>query len=37
VGPKTQKQGGVDLTGICTIGFVMAGTSRLVDQEEVSG
>ena len=30
VGPKTQKQGGVNLTDICKIRFLMAGTQRLV-------
>ena len=30
VGPKTQKQGGVNLTYICKIRFLMAGTQRLL-------
>ena len=30
VGQKTQKQGGDDLTDICKIQFLMAGTRRLV-------
>ena len=30
VGPKTQKQGGVDLTDVCKIRFLMAGSRRLV-------
>jgi len=29
-GRKTQKQGGADLTDICKIRFLMAGTQRLV-------
>jgi len=29
-GQKTQKQGGADLTDICKIRFLMAGTQRLV-------
>ena len=29
VGPKAQKQGGVNLTDICKIRFLMAGTQRL--------
>ena len=28
VGQKTQKQGGVDLTEVCKIRFLMAGTQR---------
>ena len=30
MGRKTQKQGGVDLTDVCKIRFLMAGSRRLV-------